>query len=421
MTTSEGPLTVPQFGTASLWGLAAKILISDFPFGKFSLLYSTAEVLTAAIIDKEPILALWVPNGEAAEFVVKGYKADDKKDILQLCSGCSITFHKTASGVMVVNFNQEAGTSVVQFNGFKVVMVDRGVAWKTWVPKLSKDPLAGLDKNIIVYGPRLVRKVAISRDELQLEGDTDSETDLIVHAPANIKTLTWNGKKIPKVSRKKAGTLEATLPGPKLTEADILSQLNTGSWKYADSLPEVFPDYDDSKWIIANKTSTPNPTKPAYYPVLYADDYGFFHGYVLFRGRFPASNSTTGVSMNLQFGVAGGYSAYLNGKFVGSWTGSMASAGTSSWTFPAGSVRSNKENFLVILMDHNGKDQTSGALNYRGIYNVALTGTQPAGFTKWTIQGNAGGTDNIDPVRGPYNEGNNISYKFVVSKRLHYA
>lgn len=404
MDTSEGPLTVPQSGTASLWGLASKILVSDFPFGKFSLLYSTAEVLTASIIDKEPILVLWVPNGEEAEFVVKGYKAN-KKEILETCRGCSIKFHSAKSGAMVVNFHQEAGISVVQFDGFKVVMVDRGVAWKTWVPKLNRDPLAGLDKNIIVHGPNLVRKAVISRDELQLEGDTDNETDLIIHAPKNIKSLTWNGKKINKISRKKTGVIEATLPGPKLTENDVLSQLNSGSWEYADSLPEVFPEYDDSKWIVANKTSTPNPTKPAYYPVLYADDYGFFHGYVLFRGRFPASSLTTGVAMDLQFGVAGGYSAWLNGKFVGSWTGSMESRGRSTWTFPAGALKSSGENVLVILMDHNGKDQFAAALNYRGIYNISLTGTQPTNFTKWTIQGNAGGTENIDPVRGPYNEG----------------
>lgn len=418
MTTSEGALTVPQFGTASLWGLAAKILVSDFPFGKFSLLYSTAEVLTAAIIDREPTLVLWVPNGEAAEFVVKGYKANNKKDILQTCKGCSFNFHKSANGAMVVNFHQEAGISIAQFDGFKVITVDRGIAWKTWVPKLSKDPLAGLDKNIIVHGPRLVRKAVITRDELQLEGDTDNETDLTIHAPANIKTLTWNGKRT-KFTRKKTGAIEATLPGPKLTEEAVLSQLNSGSWKYADSLPEVFPEYDDSEWIVANKASTLNPTKPAYYPVLYADDYGFFHGYIFFRGRFPASNSTTGVTMNLQFGTAGGYSAYLNGKFVGSWTGSMASAGTSTWAFPAGAVRSDKENILVVLMDHNGKDQTSGALNYRGIYNVTLTGSKPATFSKWTIQGNAGGTDNIDPVRGPYNEGKTVPQEVAGPNRLY--
>ncbi|KAH0612850.1 uncharacterized protein H6S33_009230 [Morchella sextelata] len=405
MTTSEGDLTVPQYGAATLWGLAAKILVSDFPFGKFSLLYSTAEILTASIVDNEPTLVLWVPNGEQAEFVVKGYKAKNKKEVLQTCDGCSINFHADKAGVMIINFHQEAGISVVQFDGFKVVMVDRGVAWKTWVPKLNKDPLAGLDKNLIVHGPRLVRKAVISKNELQLSGDTSDETELLVHAPKNIKSLTWNGKKISKFSRSKAGILTATLAGPKLTEKDVLSQLNSGSWKYKDSLPEVFPEYDDSKWIVANKTASPNPTKPAYFPVLYADDYGFFHGYVLYRGRFSATNGTTGVYMNLQFGTAGGYSAWLNGRFVGSWTGSMASAGNSTWTFPAGAVKADKENVLVILMDHNGKDQFAAALNYRGIYDISLKGSQPAIFTKWTIQGNAGGTDNIDPVRGPYNEG----------------
>lgn len=54
-------------------------------------------------------------------------------------------------------------------------------------------------------------------------------------------------------------------------------------------------------------------------------------------------------------------------------------------------------------MDHQGKDQREKAVtDYRGITNVTLDSGE---FTKWTIQGNAGGTSNIDPVRGPYNEG----------------
>lgn len=52
-----------------------------------------------------------------------------------------------------------------------------------------------------------------------------------------------------------------------------------------------------------------------------------------------------------------------------------------------------------------GKDETSGAINPRGIVNATLIGSNAPHFSSWKVAGNAGGENNIDPVRGPYNEG----------------
>lgn len=275
METSAGELQVPTSGTASLHGLAAKVLLSDFPFGKRSLLYSTAEVLTASVVDGEEVLVLWVPNGESAEFAIKDYPSQQKPKVVQTCPGCEVTFQQPSyDKILTVNFRQEAGISIVDFEGFRVVLVDRGVAWKTYVPKLSNEPVPGLDKNIIVHGPHLVRSAAIKGRTLELRGDTDYETVLKVHAPAKVSRVSWNGADIKHV-RRKDRILEATLPGPRLTSEDILSQLNApGKWSYADTLPEISPKYDDSKWIVANKTETEIPNKPETLPVLYAEDYG---------------------------------------------------------------------------------------------------------------------------------------------------
>lgn len=85
METSAGELQVPTTGTASLHGLAAKILLSDFPFQKHTMLYSTAEVLKASIVDSEEVLVLWVPNGESAAFAIKDYSSQRKpKDFADL-------------------------------------------------------------------------------------------------------------------------------------------------------------------------------------------------------------------------------------------------------------------------------------------------------------------------------------------------
>jgi beta-galactosidase GanA len=64
-----------------------------------------------------------------------------------------------------------------------------------------------------------------------------------------------------------------------------------------------------------------------------------------------------------------------------------------------------KGNVLTVVVDYHGHDETStahGVENPRGILGAALSsGT----FSLWKIQGNAGGSANIDPMRGPMNEG----------------
>jgi beta-galactosidase GanA len=65
---------------------------------------------------------------------------------------------------------------------------------------------------------------------------------------------------------------------------------------------------------------------------------------------------------------------------------------------------------LTVVTDYTGHDQTStgkGAANPRGLLGAVLktSGNATANFNKWRIQGNAGGSANIDPVRGPLNEG----------------
>ncbi len=88
--------------------------------------------------------------------------------------------------------------------------------------------------------------------------------------------LVWNAAVVRGVKRIN-GVFEAHLPGPSLTASKVLSQLNADEWSYSDSLPEISPKYDDSKWLVANKTTTDIPTKPQTLPVLYAEDYGNYH------------------------------------------------------------------------------------------------------------------------------------------------
>lgn len=131
-------------------------------------------------------------------------------------------------------------------------------------------------------------------------------------------------------------------------------------------------------------------------------------GNSIYRATFPSS-SQTGVYLNITGGTAFGYSVWLNSDFIGSYLGSPSSGtGIVSLSFANATLAADgADNVLVVVMDNSGHDQTSGATNARGIFNATLLGPDDASysFSSWKIAGTAGGENNIDPVRGPYNEG----------------
>jgi len=142
VSTSIGNLTIPQKGgSVVLNGHQSKILVTDFKFEKHTLTYSTAEVLTYSIIDGHPVIVLWVPSGESAEFHIKGAKKG------LVASGSKPTFFDDKRGV-IVNFQAVNGMSVLTFDSnIRVVVVDRPTAYLFWAPNLSDDPFGPVDKS----------------------------------------------------------------------------------------------------------------------------------------------------------------------------------------------------------------------------------------------------------------------------------
>lgn len=57
------------------------------------------------------------------------------------------------------------------------------------------------------------------------------------------------------------------------------------------------------------------------------------------------------------------------------------------------------------MHDDTGHDETTGALNPRGILQASLLSPDnTTQFSHWRVAGTAGGESNLDPVRGAYNE-----------------
>lgn len=272
VSTSAGNLTIPQFADSiALNGHQSKILPVDFDFGHgHSLLYSTAEVLSYTTHGSVTTLVLWVPTGESAEFVVKGaHNATVAK-----CVGCDdVEFNKADHG-LAISLTQNAGETVFVIDKkTHVVVLDRTFAYTFWAPSLSADPQASEDESVLVQGPYLVRNVSISHGNLDIIGDavTDASTAIEVWAPTEVKSLSWNGRKL-SATQTSYSSWSATISPLNST----ISLPSLGPWKAADSLVERAADYDDTgaAWVIANHTTTENPTVPGTPQILYADEYG---------------------------------------------------------------------------------------------------------------------------------------------------
>ncbi|RDI78175.1 hypothetical protein Vi05172_g11886 [Venturia inaequalis] len=412
--TSLGNLTIPQGnGSIVLNGRQSKIIVSDFVLATSKLIYSTAEIFTVSFQDSKPLVVLWLPAGETGEFYLTGVNSSSllKNDG---CSGYSST--TTSSGV-VVAWTQKSGKCVVKFdNGYRFVLVDRAAAYETWVPSTSSDPYTPENSTLVVHGSYLVRSAVMGSDELELTGDWLNTTALEIFAPAAISSVKFNGEDV-KVEKTTWGSLVGILDASKDDSASILASLpKLANWKAADGLPERSPDYDDSNWVLANRSSSPNTLlPPATYPVLYADEYGFHTGNLLWRARFSSpsnsSSAPTGVYLSVTGGTSHGWSAYLNGAFIGSWLGTTKiSLSNVTLSFANATLSpSGKENLLFVIQDHMGHDESlfaAASTNPRGIYNATLLGTgRNSTFSSWRVAGNAGGESNIDPIRGVFAEG----------------
>lgn len=219
---------------------------------------------------------------------------------------------------------------------------------------------------------------------------------------SKVTKIRWNGKTI-HTKKTAYGSLIGSAPG---AEGSKISLPSLTSWKSQDTLPEIKQDYDDSRWTVCNKSKSVNSVAPLSLPVLYSGDYGYHAGTKVYRGRFDGRNAT-GASVTVQNGVAAGWAAWLNGAYVGGALGSPSLASTSAeLIFNSSSLR-DTDNVLTVVMDYTGHDENNvrpaGTQNPRGILGATLVGG--GNFTSWRIQGNAGGEANIDPVRGPMNEG----------------
>lgn len=76
----------------------------------------------------------------------------------------------------------------------------------------------------------------------------------------------------------------------------------------------------------------------------------FYGGNLVYRGHFNATGEESGIALTVQGGFAFGYSAFLNGIFLGSSQGNATTSVTSdTWTIPNDTLRVAHDNVLTVI------------------------------------------------------------------------
>ncbi|PIL34786.1 hypothetical protein GSI_02573 [Ganoderma sinense ZZ0214-1] len=422
---SQGTLTLPQTtGSIALNGRQSKFIVTDYTFGaQGALLYTTASIFFAGTIGARDVLFLSGDADQAHEFAIILTGAGTRS-----ASSCiQFTNSTAAAGVTTVSIvSGDTGLLTVWESASQLVFfADPVTAATFWAPPVKSqtaDTVRGLESywqfgtntTVLVGGPYLVRNATISEGTLALRGDLNASVPLTVVAPPSVKEVTWNGER---VDVRAEGALLTGWLAQSVSVSEVKVPALTG-WKFADSLPEIQAEFDDSSWTVANKTKTNIEVKPLFGDgsVLYGCDYGFCEGHILYRGHFNATGSETAANLTVYGGFAFVTSVFLNDQFLRTVSQSDPAPGqvtaelfvgrdsaNALFTFPDGAVVPGQDNVLTVLVDNMGNEEYPHEKSARGIAGFELVG---GAFTTWKVQGKLGGYTNFpDKVRGVMNEG----------------
>ncbi|MFI5800959.1 beta-galactosidase [Streptomyces sp. NPDC051677] len=397
---SDVPIVLPAGTTlateVTVGAKDAKLIATGIRLGRSRLVYSTVQPMlgvTAGRLD----VAVFAGRGREAAEAAFAFEREPRARVLQ---GAGSTAY--ADGRLTVRTEGLNGlTRVLIGDSLLVLFADDEASARLWRYDTPSGP-------VLVRGPALLRTARLSGATVHLTGDTVEDADLEVWAPRGGQRVTWNGEPV-RVRATASGSLTAvhSLPGV----AEIALPALAG-WRHHSENPEAQPEFDDTGWTVAGKTSSYSTTPvPAGQPVLFADDYGFHYGDVWYRGSFDGARGIDSVVLDYSTGTQGLLMAWLDGRPLGTHRMPVPSASQSGWgtwtataafTVPE-DLRTQGGHVLSVLVRRMQHDQDGWAADThkaaRGLTAVKFTGTAPA--VTWRIQGEAGS----DPVRGPLNAG----------------
>ncbi|KAL4244519.1 glycosyl hydrolase 35 family protein [Abortiporus biennis] len=419
---SAGTLALPRtISSISLNGRQSKVILTDYTFGsKSHVLYSTASVFFAGVIDGRDVLFIFGDSDQSHELAV----AFSGNGVRSAQSDVRFSTQAGPSGFTTVTFlpGIKGLVTVWESSSQLVLYSDPVTAASFWAPtiafttspsKLENFFQFGSNDTVLVGGPYLVRNATITRaGQLALRGDLNTSAILTVIAPSTVKTVSWNGEIIPvdfapsaSGSGRRSSIIRTGKANMKISSKSINVPTLEG-WKFADSLPEIQANFSDADWIVADHTSTNITRKPTFGDgrILYGCDYGFCENIVLWRGHFTGTGNETSVNLTINGGTAFAAAVWLNDQFLDSTSAGPSTDQTNKlYTFPQGSVNVSADNVITIVQDNQGHDEDNNEKSSRGIVGFKLNGGT---FSTWKVQGKLGGyTGFPDKTRGILNEG----------------
>ncbi|OZJ02289.1 hypothetical protein BZG36_04824, partial [Bifiguratus adelaidae] len=320
------------------------ILPTGYNTSYHRILYSTSELFSHSVVGSREVAVVYAYQGEYGEIALGGFTAKSKVQA-QAYSG-NITSNATDTSIQINYQHSGVIPVVVSAHGVPDLLLyvaDYYHAALFWAPEVSPG------NRVFVYGPWLVRNATLSGSDLYLRGGVNETTSIEVAAPELVKSVYWNGELI-RTKKTHYKTLTGTISGP---QSMTLPDLATAQWRYGWASPESVPTFNDSAWTVCNNNSV-DPINS----ILDADTYGYHSG-------TGASNTN-----------------YFNFTSI-----------------------DNSTNVVSLLVFTTGHDESEGGnfYNYRGLGSAHLIGSQNK--ITWKVQGNNGGEDILDTVRGPLNEG----------------
>jgi beta-galactosidase GanA len=388
-----GETTIPQQpGTAiRIDGRDSKVLLANYRFGKQELTYSTSELMTQLRVGDRDVALLYGRHDEDGETVLR-FAAKPETRVID---GHVDTHWDAATHTLRLNYRHDglARVSIGQGDGSLLLLIGDNDAAKTfWQLDTSTGP-------VLVRGPYLVRHANRDGDDVALTGDTDKDGDIELFAAPGTQGFSWNGAPVSTTVTASA-SLQGHIDGPAPVSLPALT-----TWHVSEAAPEIALSFNDSDWLAADRASTPNPYWDHKLPILDSDAYGFHHGNVWYRGHFTATGKEIGILLAAKTGVHLGnhgiFTAWLNGHFLGNNpSGAQQFAIDPSWLKPGG------DNVVSVLVDNTGHNQEehNGAFREpRGLISATFAGASTT--IRWKIQGNVGGENLLDPVRGSFNAG----------------
>jgi beta-galactosidase GanA len=405
-----GSYTIPQSGTLQLNGKDMRVIVADYAMDSAHLVYSTSHLMTHAAIGGQDIALLASRPGDDGETVLRYPAGGPGPDVRVLAGSAVTSAWNPATGDLLLDYTHQGVTRILvtpagSGRPLLLLAVDDTTAASFWRGDTGAGPM-------LVSGPELVRAAAMRGPIAALAGDTAAATPLEIWAPGGAAVVLWNGRPAP-VTRTSSGSLATRFPLPAPPPVPLPALQH---WKYATENPEAEPDFDDSSWVVADKTTSNSATPvPAGQPVLFVDDYGFHYGDVWYRGSWSGTAGLTSVAVSYQTGQVGMLLAWLDGQFLGSAqmpVPTASQATTQGWAatvplpIPA-AAQDAGPHVLAVLVRSMAHQEDGGANNAfkqaLGLTSVTFTGASP--MVTWRIQGALGGEAPSDPVRGPLNNG----------------